>query len=133
MTYSIIQELSLKGNSFFDEGKYEKARLMFEEALTYVPEPKTNWKASSWLYAGIGDCFFYLNDFEKSKNSFFDAANCPEGITNPFVLLRLGQCCFETGDKEKAIDYLLRAYMLDGKKIFDNEDEKYVNLVKKLF
>ena len=46
-------------------------------------------------------------------------------------MLRLGQCSSELG-KEDAVEYLMRAYMLAGKDIFENDDEKYFDMIKNL-
>jgi hypothetical protein len=62
-----------------------------------------------------------------------DAFNCAGGTDNPFVSLRLGQAYFELNVIDKAEEYLMRAYMLDGKKIFRGEPKKYVNHLKKTF
>lgn len=37
---------------------------------------------------------------------------------------------FECGELAKAKDYLLRAYMLEGYKIYFSEDDKYFELIK---
>ncbi len=39
--------------------------------------------------------------------------------------LRLGEDLFELEQKDESLDHLLRAYMLEGKEIFDGEDAKY--------
>ena len=43
---------------------------------------------------------------------------------NPFILLRLGENYLEMEDETNATEFLLRAYMLEGEKIF-KEDWKY--------
>jgi len=39
----------------------------------------------------------------------------------------IGELYFELGDFKKADEYLMRAYMLEGKKIFEGEEKKYLN------
>ena len=46
-----------------------------------------------------------------------------EGYGNPFVMLRLGECCLEIGDEKNAIEYLLRAYMFEGREIFEPDED----------
>ena len=58
--------------------------------------------------------------------------NCPNGVSNPYVLFRLGQSLVETQDNNQAREFLLRAYMLVGDDIFWDEDEKYYNVIKDL-
>ena len=53
-----------------------------------------------------------------------------EGYNNPFVLLRLGQSAYEIGNKEQALEYLLRTYMLEGKEIFEEDEKKYFEFLK---
>ena len=59
-----------------------------------------------------------------------------DGYGNPFIMLRLGECCLEIGDEKNAVEYLLRAYMMEGKEIFepdeDGEDDgqKYFDFLK---
>lgn len=49
--------------------------------------------------------------------------------------MRLGECCLEIGNEKNALEYLLRAYMLAGKEIFEpddegNDDKKYFEYLK---
>ncbi len=128
--YNRITDLSEEGNTLAGEENYSLALEKFKEALTLIPEPKKDWEASLWLYASIGDMFYSKKDFASAANAFYDALNCPDGVENPFVYIRLGECLFELGDEIKAREYLLRAYMLAGKDIFENEDEKYFKVIE---
>ena len=40
-----------------------------------------------------------------------------------FVMLRLGECCLEIGDEKNATEYLLRAYMFEGREIFEPDED----------
>jgi len=128
-----IEELIEKGNEFADEEDYKKAISVWEEALSLVSAPKNEQDETSWLYASIGDGYYQLANYPKAKDSFLNAKSCIAGdaYDNPFVMLRLGQSCFECKDFEEATEYLLRAYALDGKAIFKNEDKKYFDFLKK--
>jgi hypothetical protein len=59
----------------------------------------------------IGDLYFMAGKFEKSFGAFEDAVRCPGGLGNAFIHLRLGECCFELGQPDRAADELTRAYM----------------------
>ncbi len=128
--YERIEELSEEGNEFADEEQYAQAKDKFEEALSLVPAPKTDWEAALWLYASIGDMNFMLGNYKECSDNMFDALNCPDAQANPFVHLRLGQALYELGNTERAKEHLLRAYMLDGEDIFEGQDEKYFDLIK---
>lgn len=123
-----IIDLSEQGESFLEFEKYDEALVKFQEALDLVPYPKKDWEASTWLYASIGDTLFSKQLYKESLNAFLDAYNCPDGTNNPFVNLKLGECYFELEEFEKAKEYLLRTYMLEGDEIFEEEEEdKYIN------
>ena len=55
---------------------------------------------------------------------------CPDAVDYGYVWLGLGQSFYELGNIEKAKDALMSAYMLEGKEIFEDVDEKYFNVIK---
>ncbi|MGE7022138.1 tetratricopeptide repeat protein [Solibacillus cecembensis] len=127
--YNRIVELCNKGNVFVENEQNEKAIEIYLEALDLVPLPKENWETSTWIYTALGDTYYYNSEYEQVKRHLYNALNCPNGTSNPFILLRLGESLFECGELSKAKEYLLRAYMLEGYKIFFNEDDKYFQLI----
>ncbi|PST81952.1 hypothetical protein C7T94_17340 [Pedobacter yulinensis] len=129
-TYNLILELSEIGNALADQDDFNGARAKFEEALALLPEPYTDWEAALWLYASIGDMAFLSARYDDAADALQSALVCEEGITNPFVQLRLGQSLFELGAHDAAVEHLLRAYMLEGSEIFDSEDPKYFHYLK---
>jgi tetratricopeptide (TPR) repeat protein len=116
-----------------DDEAWDQAIGVFSQAMDLLPEPKRQWEAAMWLYASIGDAHFMKGDYAEAKESFFDAMNCPDGIENPFVLLRAGETLYKLGDLEGAKEYMLRAYMLEGEEIFEDEDPEYMEFMKKHF
>jgi tetratricopeptide (TPR) repeat protein len=131
-TFEKIEKLTAQANDLIDEDDFGQAIAVLNEALALVPAPKTDWEASTWIYATLGDVYFITEDYSKAKNAFYDAYNCPGGIENPFICLRLGESLFESNEMDKAKEYLLRAYMLEGNEIFEEEDEKYFALIKNI-
>lgn len=127
-----IERLSEKGNAFLDGGKCDAAIGEWEEALSLVPEPRSDWEASTWLYSSIGDAYFQKGDYYKAKESLFDALNCPDGVNNPFIHYMLGKTLIKLND-ENGIPSFLKAYLLDGLEIFELDEEggEYLNLLKK--
>jgi tetratricopeptide (TPR) repeat protein len=128
--YEQILELCDKGDKCLENEEFENAIKFFEKALDLIPNPKIDWEASTWVYSALGDTYFILKEYDKVKDYFYDALNCPNGIANPFILLRLGECLFELNDITLAKEYFIKAYMFEGYKIFKDEDEKYFNLIK---
>lgn len=126
-----ITEICEEGNELLLRGEIVNARKKYFSALELIPEPKIHWEASTWVYTAIADVYFIEEDYEVSKSYFSSAFKSVNGFNNPFILLRYGQCFFETKDYENAKEYLLRAYMIAGLQIFDGEDKKYYNLIEK--
>ena len=120
-----IQELSAKGDELCEVKKFEDAIQKYNEAWLLVPDPKNDWEASTWLLAAIGDACFASGLNTSASEALTFALTCPGGFGNPFVHLRLGQCEFERNNLSEAAEHLARAYMLEGKAVFDSENPKY--------
>ncbi|WP_239000365.1 tetratricopeptide repeat protein [Hyunsoonleella ulvae] len=129
-TYSKIEKLSKKGDKYVEIGNYKKALEKYWEAYNLIPEPKTEWETTTWLLVAIGDANFLSSDFKDGADNFRSAMNCPGGIGNPFLHLRLGQCQYENGNLQKAADELTKAYAMAGEEIFEDEDSKYFEFLK---
>ncbi|MDR3338481.1 MAG: hypothetical protein LBT25_00045 [Candidatus Symbiothrix sp.] len=132
VNYEQITSLSEDGNELADEENYGDALAKYNEALDLIPSPKIDWEASTWLYASIGDMYYSLENYEAAVNNLYNALNCPDGYENPFIHLRLGESLYELNRKDKAKEYLLQAYMLDGKEIFSEQDSKYFELIQNI-
>lgn len=134
--YDTVTSLSSEGNSLIERGDFRGAIAKWSEALTLIPEPKTDWEASTWLYASIADAHYQQASYSEARTACFDALNCPGGTANPFVHYRLGQCEVRLGNHESAVSHLLQAYMLDGEEIFLVEDDaeedgrEYLDILK---
>lgn len=128
--YSEIQQLSQAGDNFAENGDYPNALKKYWKAFDLIPEPKTEWEASTWVLAAIGDSNFLGEDFQAGVDNLSNAMHCPGATGNPFLHLRLGQCQFETGNAKRAADELIRAYALAGEAIFSEDDSKYLAFLK---
>lgn len=51
------------------------------------------------------------------------------GTPNPFILLRLGRTRVDLGNAERVVEYLLRAYLLDGEDVFER-DGAYLQMLR---
>ena len=129
-THSEIQRLSAEGDALANERKYSEAIPVYWQAWDLLPEPKTEWEAATWLLAAIGDANFLGRDYTAGKDNLTTAMHCPNAIGNPFLHLRLGQCQFELGVLDRAVDELMRAYMGAGTEIFKDQDPKYLRFLQ---
>ncbi len=128
--YARLTHLTELGNERYDAEAYASAIVIWQQAIELLPEPKSKWEAALWLHASIADAQFLQGNFEGARSSSFDALNCPDSLDNPLVLLRLGQASFELGMQTDALEYLTRAYMLEGAELFEAEMPAYLQLLK---
>jgi hypothetical protein len=112
------------------QGLHKQAIITFNEAWKLVPEPATEWEASTWVLAAIGDAAFARGFWTSGFDAFHYALRGSAGATNPFVLLCLGQCQFELELLDEVADSLAKAYMLEGRKIFARENLKYFGFLQ---
>jgi tetratricopeptide (TPR) repeat protein len=127
-----IEDLSEQGNTYFDEEHYSTAIEVWQQALALIPHPQNTYAESQWLETSIGDAYFLNEEFELALQHFQNAKSNIEAFAyeNPFIMLRLGQSLLECTQPEEAKEYLLRAYLLEGEEIFDNDDPKYLDFLK---
>ncbi|MDB4292825.1 tetratricopeptide repeat protein [Maribacter sp.] len=97
-----------------------------------VHSPKTDWEASAWLFTSIGDVFYSGDNLEAAMASYYDALNCPDVMGNAYIHLSLGQVQYELKEHDKSRASFLRAYMLEGDDIFEDEDPKYFDAIRDL-
>lgn len=128
--YAKIEKLSELGNHEADYGNYEDALKYFNDAYDLLPIPKEKWEAYIWLCASIGDMYFSLKKYDMAMD-YFERSYAEDSIGNPFILLRIGEIHYELNHKKEAKEYLLRAYMLEGKEIFDGKNQKYYKWLSK--
>jgi tetratricopeptide (TPR) repeat protein len=127
----LMDEYCEKGNAEMDEENYGAAAEWFKKAYAVLPEPKEDWEASGYITASWGDALFSNSKFAEAKeqlliaNEFYSADE-----SNPFVLLRLGEACYELGDEKAALEFLSKAYQLEGAQLFE-DDQKYLKFLKK--
>lgn len=128
--FSQVRQLCGEGDELALLEQYGKALSKYWEAWDLLPEPQTEWLAATWILAAIADANYRSGNYQAGRDHLLLAMHCPNAIENPFLHLRLGQCQYELGNLNCAIDELARAYMGAGKEIFEDEEEKYFELVK---
>ena len=120
-----LDELAEKGNELEGAALYEEAIQTWNEALNLIPGPQQFYSESIWFLAAIGDIYFQQGQYEKAHDCFDRARGnlSGAGYGIPFIMLRLGECCLEIGDEKNAVEYLLRAYMFEGREIFEPDED----------
>ena len=129
--YEQITSLSASGDLAAQRQEYDLARKLYFQAFALLPDPKSDWDAYTWLWAAIGDSYFFENDWEGCLDAFLNAVNGPDGMGNPFLHLRLGQSFYNLGQEKKALDEFVRAYMGGGLEIFEGSEVPYLEFLKK--
>ncbi|WP_028111694.1 hypothetical protein [Ferrimonas kyonanensis] len=127
--YESIQSFCNDGDVALEDDDLHKAYQSYMKAWELIPEPKTDWEASTWVLGALADVYFFNENFSALKESLEYAMHCPNAIGNPFLHMRLGQAQLELGNTEKAKDELARALTGAGKDIFENDDPKYFNFI----
>ena len=126
-----INRLAEQGNSYYERDNGERQALnTWRSALSLLPKPHAQYEESVWLYACIGDAQADLGNPQDALRSYEAAYEGPEGHLNPYVLLQMGKILADTGRWELARDRLMRAYMLEGKDMFDGGDQPYLDRLR---
>ncbi len=128
-----IETLSKQGDDLYMEGEFEECLKVRKEALALIPQPQKLYLEAFWSEIFIGECYFKLEEFRQSLAHFLNAKrNIATNVDeHPILMLRLGELYFELDRFNEAEEFLLKAYMAEGKEIFETEEEKYFNFLKK--
>ena len=113
-------------------GDYRGAYAKFVEAWEMVPEDRARWPISTRILRSLGAIQFRLGRWPDALNLYLRAVQCPGGLGDPAIHLRIGQCQLELGDVRRAADELARAYMGGGREAFEGQDPKYFALVEQV-
>ena len=119
-------------------GIYEEAIMLCLNGLAQIPKPQDAYIETIWYLSALGDIYFTKGIYHKAYE-YYDRAKrnlSGEGEKDAFIMLRLGEIAFETGDYERSLECLLAAYRLEGEEIFgpyggDKKDgQKYFDFLK---
>ena len=94
----------------FKEGKYEKARIEFQNFLKQYPKTEYSANAQFW----IGECYYLDQKYEKAILEYEKVVkNYPDGNKVPYALLKQGLSFQKLGDKTSAkliLQQIIRDY-----------------------
>lgn len=124
-----IQAKIDRGDEFLNADDFARAAELYREAVALIPEPKALHEISAPAFTALGEAYFYAGNYHEALAAFRVALKAPGGVENPLLNLRFGQAYFESGDLDSAVEYLTIAYALDGRTVFDGEDDKYLSFL----
>lgn len=122
--------LFARGEEFADSEDDADALTHFRAAWSALPEPRDGQEASVRILAAIADSHFHLGDWEACRESIQHAFRCGADVANPFLRLRLGQVLFELGNEREAENWLVPAYLSEGRALFADDDPKYLEFFR---
>jgi tetratricopeptide (TPR) repeat protein len=124
-----IQAKIDRGDEFLNADDFARAAELYREAVALIPGPKHLHEVSLPVFTALGEAYFYAGNYHEALAAFQAALKAPGGVENPLLHLRFGQAYFESGDLNRAANSLTRAYALDGRTVFDGEDDKYLSFL----
>jgi hypothetical protein len=126
-----VERLLAEGEEFADEGRDAEALDRFRAAWDLLPEPKAECEPALRALAAIADSYFHLGNWQACYQTLRTAVkNWDVALENPFIRLRMGQSLFEMGDLREAGNWLVPAYIMEGKRLFEGEERKYLAFLK---
>lgn len=124
-----VEGYILEAEKAFSNDDLDRAIDNYKKALTYSNYRKDEEQASRVLIS-LGDCYYLKREFKEARRHYQKAFELPNGVSNAYVLLRMGELYFDEGNEERAKYYLLQAYLIEGAELFEDEDSKYLDLIK---
>ncbi|WP_244973429.1 tetratricopeptide repeat protein [Prevotella nigrescens] len=128
--YKAITNLLDEGDELVERGKYKEAIAYYEEAMNRLPEPKEDWALFDTIAICIGDSYYEMGEYIVADRFYTMSLTRGSGIENPYVWYVKGRNLIKLGNKEEAIDALMRAYMLDGTDVFDTDDGEFLSYIE---
>lgn len=124
------ERLLAEGDHLADDEQDEEALARFQAAWAMLPQPRDDQEPAVRILAAIADCRFHLGEWEGCREAVQHAFRCGAGLDNPFLRLRLGQALYELGDAREAANWLVPAYLSEGRALFADDDPKYLEFFR---
>lgn len=125
-----IRSLCEHAGNLVQMGEDEFAISKYYEALILVPDPKSDYSISTFIYTALGEEYFTMKDYAEAGKCFMKAYKCPGGENIGQINFRIGQCLEECGERKMAQDFLCQAYLLDGDELFARANPKYYKIIR---
>ena len=82
-----------------------------------------------YILIRIAHLYIYSKMWEEAINTFMEVMEYSNSVGNPLLHLRIGQIGLELEEQKMYEDNLARAMIMGGLKVFENEDDKYKEIV----
>lgn len=122
-----IEQLMTAGDALADAGRHREALETFSRAWKELPEPKDDQDWSVNVLAAIGDCHFFLRQWNECCDAIQHAFRCGADQSNSFFRLRLGQSLYELCNLRESANWLVPVYLTEGRAPFEHDDPKYLD------
>ncbi len=124
-----IREICADGYSLLDSGQHTKAIRRFFHAWVLIPKPQNQYIEAGWVLTALGDAYFQNTQYLQGQEALTSARHCEGLENNPFILMRLGQCSFELGERKHALRYFNQCIENGGQSLINKEAPKYGQLL----
>ena len=125
-----VERLFGMGEDYADAQEAGAALNCFRAAWNALPEPRDDQGPAVRILAAIADSHFHLGEWDGCRAAVQHAFRCGADVSNPFLRLRLGQALFELGDEQEAENWLVPAYLSEGRSLFEDDDSKYLEFFR---
>jgi len=126
---SQLMSLCRQGYALHDSGDFKNALRKFYSAWALLPKPQTQWREATWVLTALGDAYYSKGDYDNGQRALTSALYCPEGMGNPVIHIRLGQCLSELGDNDAARAEFAKASEYGGETLLREQDLRYLALL----
>ncbi|EYF02267.1 tetratricopeptide repeat protein [Chondromyces apiculatus] len=125
-----VTELCDRGDALVEGGELDQAVALYEEALSLLPRPLHRWHAATWILTALGETLYFQAQHREAVSALNEALQCPRGLGNPLIHLRLGQAALALGDESLAREHLGRAFLAGAEDVFQGEEPRYLEIAR---
>lgn len=127
-----IEKIMNESNMEFNNNNFVNSIRLLEEAWELLPGEKVNYSESYLIVYGILKISILIEDKERMSNWVEKIFVCaPQRGDTGERELWAGKVAYETGEFEKAKEYLDTAYIKSKGRCFSSKDSKYLKYIKK--
>ncbi|MBN3526796.1 hypothetical protein [Paenibacillus apiarius] len=133
--YISVPKLSLKQQdimacveALIRENKFAEAIETLWDMYKALQRREQSGNVGRYILIRIAHINIYNEDYIAARHNLSYVMHFPITIGNPLLHLRLGQVQDKLGNEKRAVDELARALIMDGKRVFDQEDRRLLEI-----